>query len=302
MLVLLDLSAAFDMVEHALLLEALEKRFGIHGMTLTSYRSYLTERTQTFHVGRERSSTFVVSCSVPQGSVLDPMKCIAYTEDLPAVIEKRSVDPYLYADDGQLNVHLRINDVNAALKNLETCVGDVQNWCASKRLQPNPSNSEVIWFGTSNSLKMFSGTNLCLRIETDTNSPTKIIRDLGVLLMTTHVNKISGVCFYQLRRLKRIRRILGPDITARLVSAYIISRLDYLNSVLAGLPKSTTAPLQRVQNSAARLVKRLGPRIRISSAFRDLHWLLVNFHIAYKLCLMMHATIIIVVRSTSADW
>ena len=101
--------------------------------------------------------------------------------------------------------------------------------------------------------KTLSNTNLCLRIETDTISPTKLVRDLGVLLdnefgMTTHVNKISGVCFYQLRFLKKIRRILGPDITARLVLAYIIIRLDSCNSVLVGLPRSTTVPLQRVQN------------------------------------------------------
>ena len=82
MLVLLDLSAAFGTVDHALLLEAMEKRFGIHGKALTLYRSYLTERTQTFQVGRERSTTFVVSCSVFQGSVLGPLKCIAYAEDL----------------------------------------------------------------------------------------------------------------------------------------------------------------------------------------------------------------------------
>ena len=150
------------------------------------------------------------------------MKFIAYTEDLLAVIEKRSVDPYLYSDDGQLNVHLRINDVNSALQNMEICVGDVQNWCASKRLQPNPSKTEVIWFGTSNSLKKLNGADVCLRIETDTISPTKLVRDLGFILelsMTTHVNKIGGVCFYQLRRLKKIRKILGSDITARLVSA-----------------------------------------------------------------------------------
>ena len=78
-------------------------------------------------------------------------------------------------------------------------------------------------------------------------------------------------------------------IEARLVSAYIISRLDYCNTVLAGLPKSTTAPLQRVRNSAARLVKRLEPRVHVSSALRDLHWQPVNFRITYKLCLMMHA-------------
>ena len=71
------------------------------------------------------------------------------------------------------------------------------------------------------------------------------------------------------------------------MSAYIISCINYCNSVLAGLPKSTTAPLQRVQNSAARLVKRLGSRVRISSALRNLHWLPVHFRITYKLCLMM---------------
>ena len=125
-------------------------------------------------------------------------------------------------------------------------------------------------------------------------SPTKLVRDLGVILdnelhMKTHVHKISGLCFYQLRRLKKIRRILGPDIAARLLSAYIIRRLDYCTSVLAGLPKSTTAPLRRVQNSAARLVKWLEPCVHISSALRNLHWLPVNFRVTYKLCLMMHA-------------
>ena len=143
-----------------------------------------------------------------------------------------------------------------------------------------------------------SGTDLCLHIETDTISPTKFVRDLGVVLdnelsMTTHANKISGICFYRLWRVKNIRRIIGPEITARLLSAYIISGIDYFNSTLAGLHKFTTALLQRVQNSAAGLVKRSGtrvpgPLVHISSALRDLHWLPANFRIIIKLCLMMH--------------
>ena len=66
-LVLLDLSSAFDTVNHAILLDMLEKRFGIGGMTLKWYRSYLSDRTQTFQVGSQNFKTFVVYCNVPQG-------------------------------------------------------------------------------------------------------------------------------------------------------------------------------------------------------------------------------------------
>jgi len=95
-------------------------------------------------------------------------------------------------------------------------------------------------------------------------------------------------CFYHIRRLKQICRLLGPDVATSLVSAFVLSRLDYCNAILAGLPKITIAPLQRAQNAAARLVARLGPRDHVSNALRDLHWLPVQHRITYKLCLLMH--------------
>ena len=65
-------------------------------MDLKWYTSYLAERTQTFQVGTDKSETFVVNCSVPEGFVFEPsLKFIAYTEDLPSVIEEHNVDPYL---------------------------------------------------------------------------------------------------------------------------------------------------------------------------------------------------------------
>ena len=107
------------------------------------------------------------------------------------------------------------------------------------------------------------------------------MRDLGVtfdseLTMQRHVNTVIRACSHHIQRLKQIRRLLGKDVAAGLVSAFILSRLDYCNAVLAGLPKSTIAPLQRVQNAAARLVARLGPRDHVTSTIRDLHWLPVQ--------------------------
>jgi len=74
----------------------------------------------------------------------------------------------------------------------------------------------------------------------------------------------------------------------QLASAFILSRLDYCNSVLAGLPKSTIATLQRVQIAAARIILNLRPRDNISYVLRQVHWLPIEARIQFKLCLLMH--------------
>ena len=68
----------------------------------------------------------------------------------------------------------------------------------------------------------------------------------------------------------------------------MLSRLDYCNAVLAGLPKVTTAPLQQAQNAAARLILGLASHDHVTTALRHLHWLPVQYRITYKLCLLMH--------------
>ena len=99
------------------------------------------------------------------------------------------------------------------------------------------------------------------------------------------VNKVA-TRFFHIRRLKQIRRLLRPEVTATLISAFILSRLNYCNAVFADLPKVTIAPLQRAQNAATRLILRLAPDDHV--AFRHLHWLPVQYRITYKLYLLMH--------------
>jgi len=114
---------------------------------------------------------------------------------------------------------------------------------------------------------------------------------LGVVNARARLTCCSDLLFH-LRRLRSVRRQLSRDVSARLVSAVVLSRLDYCNAVLAGLPAAALAPLQRVLNAAARLGLDLKPRDRATPALRELHWLPIAQRIEYKLCLLVHKTFV----------
>jgi hypothetical protein len=155
---------------------------------------------------------------------------------------------------------------------LSNCATNILSWCASRRLQLNASKTELIWFGSRVNLTKLRLLNQSITVGTENVQPVDTVRDLGVLFdselsMTKHVAAVVQSCFYQLRRIRQIRRRVGQDVTLQLVIALVISRLDYCNAVLAGLPDSTVGQLQRVQNAAARLVFGLGPKDPISPVY-----------------------------------
>jgi len=173
------------------------------------------------------------------------------------------------------------------------CIFDVREWRASRRLQLNVQKTELVWFGSAANIRKMSAKNLTLSIGGDVITPVEVMRDLSVYLdaeltMKHHINRVTSNCFFQLRRLRQIRRVTGPDVTKRLVSAFVLSRLEYCNPALAGLPHTTLRPLQRTLNASTRLVANLGSRDHITPAMKELHWLPINQCITYKLCLMMH--------------
>ena len=207
-------------------LAVLEQRFGVTGPALDWFRSYLSDRTQTFQVGSNSSTAFVVDCSVPQGLVIGPLKFVVYIEGLPAVVEQHHVDHDLYVDDTQLTDHPSDACFSDAVANIENCLTSINKGCAFKRLQLDLTKSENIWFRTTTSLRRLQSLDLGLHVGADIITPFDVVRDLGVLLdrklpIKKHISKITSVCSYHLWRLKQVRRLLGPDITARLVSAFV---------------------------------------------------------------------------------
>ena len=112
----------------------------------------------------------------------------------------------------------------------------VGDWCAFRRLQLNPSNTELIWFSLRVILRKIAANDLSLRVDNDVVTPVDAVILDPELTMQRHVNTVASACVCHIRRLKQIRRLLGPEVTATLISAFVLSRLDYCNAVLAGLP------------------------------------------------------------------
>ena len=293
-LVLLDLSSTFETVDHDILLSVLERRFGVDGVALSWFQSYLQGRTQTFIVNGNSSTTHRVNCSVPQGSALGPTEFISYTESVTSIFGCHNINHHLFADDKQAYASTLLEGVDDVRGRLRDCTTDISNWCASRRLQLNENKTEMAWFGKRSRLNKLANMEQTVTVGASVIKPAAVLRDLGVLFdqelsMIQHIARVTSSCFYQLRRLRQIRRPVGKELVAQLVHSFVLSRIDYGNSVLAGLPKSTIMPLQRVQNAAARLILDLRMSDHVTPALKQLHWLPVDRRVEFKLCTMMHS-------------
>jgi len=127
-LCLLDISSALDIVEHDLLLQRLERQFGLCGTVIQWIQSYLSGRTFLAVYGDVLSFVVYVMCSVPQGSILGPLLFILYMADLADRAVKYGVSLHAYADDIQLYLHFRRDEMASFADQLERCVLDIGNW------------------------------------------------------------------------------------------------------------------------------------------------------------------------------
>ncbi len=143
-LVLLDLTAAFDTVDHEILISRLEQWVGIKGIALQWFRSYLKDRTFCVSCGDAVSSSAPLSCGVPQGSVLGPLLFSLYLLPLGSIIRKHGLSFHCYADDSQIYVPLRIYDT---VRQLLDCLDDIKAWMSLNFLSFNENKTEVMVFG-----------------------------------------------------------------------------------------------------------------------------------------------------------
>ena len=285
-LVLLDLSAAFDTIDHTILLRRLEKRFQITGKALEWMSSFLCDRSQRVSVGGSMvSEARPLRFGVPQGSVLGPVLFSLYVTPLEQIISKHGCKTAIFADDTQL--YLTCNNSNS-VSIIENCVSEIKKWMISNFLALNDTKTEVICF-SSKFIRNHEPSITDIKIGDATIDTSSVVRNLGVLFdenvtMSQHVKNVCKTASYALWRISRCRHLLDKDRTIKLIHAFVTCRIDYCNSLLLGCTDYQIKKLQHIQNSAARLVCRIkkSDRCHITPVLRSLHWLPIRERIIFK--------------------
>jgi hypothetical protein len=210
-----------------------------------------------------------------------------FSKPIGEICKRHNMLYHCYADDSQ--VYLVIEPIDSwtdISMRLEPCIADISTWMKINLLKLNQDNTELIILAPKHRVKELGNCQLVpdRTIVTDVTC----VKNLGVYLdkslsMEQHIAAVSKSCFNQIRNIGTIRSYITDSACKTLVCSLIASRLDYGNALLYGVNASALAKLQRVQNTAARLIARRKKYDHITPVLIELHWLPVKFRCEYKL-------------------
>ena len=287
-LVGLDLSAAFDTVDHAILLKTLSNMYGVQDDALSWFQSYLSNRSFYVSVQDASSDYKNTNFSVPQGSILGPVLYSAYASPLGGVINAFDINVMGYADDHALYKAFTPKGEleRDAILNLERCLSEVHSWMNSNKLKLNPRKTEFILFGSKHQLQKCNSHSMVVSgIEVKKSTSIKY---LGVywdesLSFRQQIQAKCKTALFNLSRIRSIRKYLTIDICQTLASSLVLPHLDYSNTLYYDLPDCDIKQLQRVQNMTAKLVLGRGKFDSATDSLRSLHWLPIKSRITYRI-------------------
>ena len=230
LLVLLDLSAAFDTINHELIINRLSSRLGLSGCVLDWFRSYLKNRSQRVKLDNVLSDRTLLRYGMPHGSVLGP------------IFLRYGISYHLYADDTQLYLSFKNNSAESEVHHtgrIKTCIKEIRVWMSPNFLKLNENKTEFIVFGTMIQLSKLKTSTLVVG-DSCVNLSSKV-RNLGAIFYnkmkhSRHINAICQKAHNQFRNIGKIQNYLSQETKEIIVRAFVTTRLDYLSSILKGMP------------------------------------------------------------------
>ena len=206
------------------------------------------------------------------------------------ITQHHSLYHHSCSDDIQLYISANLAQLQEINRTSQSCMPDVQAWMRNSELQLKSDKTEMILITSKHNQK-----SLSLPFSVDLNGTSirlsSTVRNLGVTLdqglsFQQHVSRTCQLCYFELSIINSIRHYLPQDALKTLISAFVLSIIDYCNSLLAGCPKQLIHKLLTVQNHAARLICRTPNSDHISPVLHILRWLPVEERIEFKLLLL----------------
>ena len=286
-LVLLDLSAAFDTIDHEILLKDISE-YGVRDSALLLLESYLSDRFQRVAADGAVSGQIPLRFGVPQGSVLGPLLFVIYVSGLSSLMSAHGVAYHFYADDTQF--YFSIENVEEAKNKIGSLLLDIKMWMAKRKLKLNDGKTEIIVIRGNSRQARYNDLGV-LNVGDAQLMPVESVRDLGVFFYSSlsfvqHVNFLVKNCNYHIRNLYMVKKFLDRPSLLALVHSLVLSRVDYCNSLYVAIPKYLLRKLQSILNRTARMIFAVPPRTPTTSYLIELHWLPIVARIEFKLCVM----------------
>ena len=291
LLVLIDLSAAFDTINRRTLIKRLQNMYGIEGQVLAWITSYLSNRSFIVRVNDTFSNSSPLEIGVPQGSILGPLLFILYTKGLQSLAEKYNFSIHLYADDTQIYFKFDRRTSSEQISRLKQFFVDIKNWMNINFLKMNDTKTEV--------MELYSPyTSILPLFDIDFNNCnvelSESAKNLGFsfdnsLHLNTQIKNVLKLTNLNLRNISRIGSKLCKSLKIQLVHGSIHSILDFCNGTYFGLSKFQLKKLQSVQNSAVRFIYCHKGKERFQSIkpfLKELHFLPVEYRIHFKIALL----------------
>ena len=276
-LLFLDLSAAFDTIDHRMLLDRLSYCFGLPPSALKWFEFYLSGRTQSIQVESFSSAVVLVLFRVAQGSVLGGTLFNMHVTPLAIATSTDGVVVRQYSDDSRACIEFTIRpDFSSQLQcclTLAAWAVPTSAWLTLNRVFLNIDKCDLLLTSTARQAPLVGPVPL--QIGSSVIKSSTEAKNLGVtfdshLTMSTHFRLTFKIALFHLSRINKIRRYHDPQTAKCVVNALVLPRLDYCNSLFVGLHGDLLKRLQHVQNSAARTVPNLPRREPVRQHLKSL--------------------------------